>query len=211
MKGTRSPAICGSAWMRRSQGTDIEILRVKNNRMLETGHERDRPRRKRSTIWTSRTFSSAAWRRRNPEEQRPALLSAYREIIVSLNEQDPMARIGERGMRILGVRFKNLNSLVGRMAGRFHPPGLCLRRHLCHHRPHRGGKDDHPGRRLSRPLRQHAPPGQGHEKQQRDHVAPDRRMLRRGDLRDPEGSLPLPLEPAPRPEKAGRRVAAGQA
>ena len=27
-----------------------------------------------------------------PEEQRPALLSAYREIIVSLNEQDLMAQ-----------------------------------------------------------------------------------------------------------------------
>ncbi len=26
-----------------------------------------------------------------PEDQRPALLSAYREIMVALNEQDPMA------------------------------------------------------------------------------------------------------------------------
>ena len=47
-----------------------------------------------------------------PEDQQPALLSAYQEIIVSLNEADPMAS-RRTGMRILGVRFKNLNSLTG--------------------------------------------------------------------------------------------------
>ena len=92
------------------------------------------------------------------------------------------------------------------MGDRPDPPRLRVRRHLRHHGAHRLRKDHHPGRRLFGPLRPDPPAEPGDEKRQRDHVPPDGGVLCRGDLQDGGGVLPVPLEPAPGAEKAGRRT-----
>jgi exonuclease SbcD len=72
-------------------GSGIEILRVKNNRILEramSGMDTDETL---DDLDTADVFHRCLESQEIPEEQRPALLSAYREIIVSLNEADAMA------------------------------------------------------------------------------------------------------------------------
>ena len=73
------------------EGTGIEILRVKNNRVLEramSGMDVDETL---DDLDATDVFKRCLESHEIPEDQRPALLSAYREIIVSLNEQDQMA------------------------------------------------------------------------------------------------------------------------
>ena len=72
-------------------GCGIEILRVKNNRVLEramSGMDTDETL---DDLDTTDVFQRCLESHEIPEDQRPALLSAYREIIVSLNEADAMA------------------------------------------------------------------------------------------------------------------------
>jgi len=69
-------------------GTGIEILRVKNNRMLErimSGKAMDETL---DDLDVTDVFERCLEAHNVSQERRPALLSAYREIIVSLNEQD---------------------------------------------------------------------------------------------------------------------------
>ena len=73
------------------EGSDVEILRVKNNRVLEramSGMDADETL---DDLDVTDVFHRCLESHEIPEEQRPALLSAYREIIVSLNEADAMA------------------------------------------------------------------------------------------------------------------------
>jgi DNA repair protein SbcD/Mre11 len=72
-------------------GSGLEILTVKNNRLLERamiGMDRSETL---DDLNVTDVFKRCLASHNIPEEQRPALLSAYREIIVSLNEQDRMA------------------------------------------------------------------------------------------------------------------------
>jgi len=69
-------------------GTAIEILRVKNNRIMERavrGMDRSETL---DDLDVTDVFKRCLEAHNIPEEQRPALLSAYGEIIVSLNEAD---------------------------------------------------------------------------------------------------------------------------
>ena len=71
--------------------THIEILRVKNNRVLErtmNGMDVDETL---DDLNATDVFKRCLELHKVPEDQRPELLSAYGEIIVSLNEQDKMA------------------------------------------------------------------------------------------------------------------------
>jgi exonuclease SbcD len=73
------------------QGTGMEILRVKNNRMLEramSGMDTDETL---DDLDVTDVFDRCLEAHNVPEEQRPALLSAYQEIIVALSEADVMA------------------------------------------------------------------------------------------------------------------------
>ena len=73
------------------EGTGIEILRVKNNRVLEramSGMDTDESL---DDLDATDVFNRCLESHEVPEDQRPALLSAYQEIIVSLNEADLMA------------------------------------------------------------------------------------------------------------------------
>ncbi|NTU48402.1 MAG: exonuclease sbcCD subunit D, partial [Syntrophobacteraceae bacterium] len=71
--------------------TAIEILRVKNNRVLErvlSGEDREETL---DDLDVTEVFQRCLDAHEIPEEQRRALMDAYGEILVSLNEADPQA------------------------------------------------------------------------------------------------------------------------
>jgi exonuclease SbcD len=73
------------------EGTGIEILRVKNNRVLERAMSGMNAEETLDDLDTTDVFKRCLESHEVPEDQRPALLSAYQEIIVSMNEADQMA------------------------------------------------------------------------------------------------------------------------
>jgi exonuclease SbcD len=72
-------------------GTGIEILRVRNNRMVERAMSGNGGEETLDDLKVTDVFERCLDERNVSPERRPALLSAYREIIVSLEEQDPRA------------------------------------------------------------------------------------------------------------------------
>ncbi|OQW99650.1 MAG: exonuclease sbcCD subunit D [Desulfobacteraceae bacterium A6] len=73
------------------EGTGIEILRVKNNRVLEramSGMDVDETL---DDLDVTDVFKRCLESHEVPDDQRPELLSTYQEIIASFNEQDKMA------------------------------------------------------------------------------------------------------------------------
>ncbi|MCX5846095.1 MAG: exonuclease SbcCD subunit D C-terminal domain-containing protein [Deltaproteobacteria bacterium] len=72
-------------------GTGIEILRVKNNRVLERAMSGMDAKETLDDLDTTDVFKRCLESHEVPEDQRPELLSAYQEIIVSMNEADQMA------------------------------------------------------------------------------------------------------------------------
>ena len=72
-------------------GSDMEVLRVKNNRILERAMGNESGQESLNEMDDMDVFKCCLDVHEIPEEQRPALLSAYREIILSLNEADEMA------------------------------------------------------------------------------------------------------------------------
>ena len=73
------------------EGTGIEILRIKNSRVLEramSGMDADETL---DDLEVTDVFKRCLEAHEVPEDQRPALLSAYQEIIVALSEADVMA------------------------------------------------------------------------------------------------------------------------
>jgi DNA repair protein SbcD/Mre11 len=70
------------------EGTGIEILRVKNNRMVERAMSGKPGEETLDDLNVTDVFERCLEAHDVSEERRPALLSAYREIIVSLDEQD---------------------------------------------------------------------------------------------------------------------------
>jgi DNA repair protein SbcD/Mre11 len=72
-------------------GTGIEILRIKNSRVLERALSGAGAEESLDNLDATEVFRRCLQAHEVPEDQRPALLGAYREIIVSLSEADPMA------------------------------------------------------------------------------------------------------------------------
>ncbi|MFA4916454.1 MAG: exonuclease SbcCD subunit D C-terminal domain-containing protein [Syntrophales bacterium] len=72
-------------------GSGLEILLVKNSRTLERAMSGMNTDETLDDLDVTDVFKRCLEAQEIPEEQRPALLSAYREIIVSLNEADAMA------------------------------------------------------------------------------------------------------------------------
>jgi exonuclease SbcD len=75
----------------RVAGSGLEILTVKNNRVLERAMSGMDTEVTLDDLDVTDVFKRCLEAHNIPEEQRPALLSAYQEIMVSLNEQDQMA------------------------------------------------------------------------------------------------------------------------
>jgi len=73
------------------EGTGIEIRRVKNNRMLERAMSGKSGGETLDDLNVTDVFQRCLDDRNISPERHPALLSAYREIIISLDEQDPRA------------------------------------------------------------------------------------------------------------------------
>jgi exonuclease SbcD len=73
-------------------GTGIEILRVRNSRMVERAMREKTGEETLDDLSVTDVFTRCLDDRNISPERRPALLSAYREIIVSLDEQDPRAQ-----------------------------------------------------------------------------------------------------------------------
>lgn len=73
------------------EGTGIEILRVKNNRVLEHAMSRMDTDETLDDLDVTDVFKRCLESHEVPEDQRQALLSAYQEVILSLNEADLMA------------------------------------------------------------------------------------------------------------------------
>ncbi|MDO9527730.1 MAG: exonuclease SbcCD subunit D C-terminal domain-containing protein [Syntrophales bacterium] len=71
--------------------TGLEILRVKNIRVLERALSGMDAEETLDDLDVTDVFTRCLESHEIPDDQRPVLLSAYREIIVTLNEADPMA------------------------------------------------------------------------------------------------------------------------
>ncbi|HHO76560.1 MAG TPA: exonuclease subunit SbcD [Deltaproteobacteria bacterium] len=72
------------------EATGLEILRVRNNRVLELAMKGMDSEEMLDDLDVSDVFKRCLESHEVPEDQRPALLSAYREVITTLNEADPM-------------------------------------------------------------------------------------------------------------------------
>ena len=72
--------------------TGLEILRVKNNRVLERALSGMDAEETLDDLDVTDVFTRCLGSHEIPEDQRPALVNAYQEIIVALNEADPMAQ-----------------------------------------------------------------------------------------------------------------------
>ena len=72
-------------------GSGLDILSIKNNRVLERAMSVMGTEETLDDLDVTDVFKRCLEAHKVPEEQRPALLSAYQEIMVSLNEQDQMA------------------------------------------------------------------------------------------------------------------------
>jgi len=73
------------------EGTGIEILRVKNNRVLERALNGEDKEETLDDLNVTDVFQRCLDAHEIPEEQRRALMDAYQEILLSLNETDPLA------------------------------------------------------------------------------------------------------------------------
>ncbi|MGD0819377.1 MAG: exonuclease SbcCD subunit D C-terminal domain-containing protein [Desulfomonilia bacterium] len=74
------------------ENTGLEILRIKNNRVLELSMKGMDTEETLDNLDVTDVFKRCLQSHEVPEDQQPVLLSAYQEIIVSLNEADPMAQ-----------------------------------------------------------------------------------------------------------------------
>jgi exonuclease SbcD len=74
-----------------SRGTGMDILRVRNNQVIESAIGRMGAEESLDDLDVTEVFKRCLDSHDVPEEQRPELLSAYKEVIMSLNEADPMA------------------------------------------------------------------------------------------------------------------------
>jgi DNA repair protein SbcD/Mre11 len=72
------------------QGSGLEILRVKNNRVLERAMSGMGADETLDDLDLTDVFKRCLESHEIPEDHRPALLDSYREIIVAINEQDSM-------------------------------------------------------------------------------------------------------------------------
>jgi len=72
-------------------GTDIEILRIRNNRILERALSRTDEGETLDDLDATEVFKRCLAANEVQEDQHPALLEAYREIVVSLEEADSRA------------------------------------------------------------------------------------------------------------------------
>ena len=72
------------------QGSGLEILRVKNNRVLERAMSGLGADETLDDLDVTDVFHRCLESHEIPEDQRPALLNSYREIMVAINEQDSM-------------------------------------------------------------------------------------------------------------------------
>jgi exonuclease SbcD len=72
-------------------GTSLEILSVRNSRVLERAMSGMTTDETLDDLDVTGVFNRCLEAHNIPEEQRPALLSAYREIVAALNEVDTMA------------------------------------------------------------------------------------------------------------------------
>jgi DNA repair protein SbcD/Mre11 len=72
-------------------GSGLEILRIKNSRVLERALSATGAEETLDDLDATEVFQRCLQAHEVPEEQRPALLSSYREVIVSLSEAYQMA------------------------------------------------------------------------------------------------------------------------
>ncbi|MDQ5985043.1 MAG: Nuclease SbcCD subunit D [Syntrophus sp. SKADARSKE-3] len=72
-------------------GTELSILRIRNNRIMAKALNLTDGEEHLDDLDVMEVFQRCLESRDVPKEQREVLLSAYREILVSLNEADPMA------------------------------------------------------------------------------------------------------------------------
>lgn len=73
------------------EGTGMEILRIKNNRVLERAMSGMDMNETLDDLNVTEVFERCLALHEVPEDQRPALLNAYKEIVASLSEEDPLA------------------------------------------------------------------------------------------------------------------------
>lgn len=72
-------------------GSSLQILRTKNNRVLERALSRQSPEETLDDLDVADVFKRCLDANDIPDEQRASLLSTYQEVVTSLNEADPLA------------------------------------------------------------------------------------------------------------------------
>jgi len=72
-------------------GTGLEILRVRNNRIIERALSRNKAEETLDDLDVTDVFVRLLDAHDIPEEQRAVLLGTYREVVAALNESDPLA------------------------------------------------------------------------------------------------------------------------
>lgn len=77
-------------------GSGMEISRVRNNRVLERALSGTAAEETLDDLDVTEVFQRCLQAHEVPEDQRPALWVAYREVVVSLREADPMAEQPDR-------------------------------------------------------------------------------------------------------------------
>jgi exonuclease SbcD len=73
------------------QGTSIDVLRIKNNRILEGEMFGINEEEMLGELDVEEVFSRCLDANKVPEDQRPGLWQSYRELIASLQEEDLLA------------------------------------------------------------------------------------------------------------------------
>jgi len=73
-------------------GTGLEILRIKNTRVLERALSKKESEETLDDLDVTDVFNRCLDAHQIPEDQRTILLSTYQEVIASLNEADPLAK-----------------------------------------------------------------------------------------------------------------------
>ena len=72
-------------------GTKLEVLRVQNNRVMQQALAQAHLEESLDDLSVDEVFARRLDGQKVPEEQRPALLSAYRQVVQSLTEEDSQA------------------------------------------------------------------------------------------------------------------------
>ncbi len=173
--------------------TAVQVLRVKNTSREEWALRQIEAGACLEDLNESEVFSRRLDAAKITGEKRKDLMDAFAEILVLVRKRTPVRVISR--MKILNLRFRNLNSLAGEWAIDFQDPELASSGIFAITGPTGSGKTTILDA-ICLACTARLPAWTDLKKQQRDNVPKYRRLFCRSRIRITEGEIPLPLEPA---------------